>query len=132
MDLISREELLKHGMLVEDSQGCQFMAVPEDVIVSADSADVRPNIHARWESDGHGHIICTACKGAKLNTHRSKFCDSCGAIMDGEPKADDLSTMFENVDSFSESDKEKKKSWEIGPKREKGTGCTSTHNVLKR
>lgn len=47
-------------------------------------ADVRPNIHARWEGDGYGHIICTACKGAKLNTHRSKFCDSCGAIMDGE------------------------------------------------
>lgn len=48
------------------------------------SADVRPNIHARWESDGHGHIICIACKGVKLNTHMSKFCDSCGAIMDGE------------------------------------------------
>lgn len=53
-------------------------------LASIPSADVRPNIHARWESDGHGHIICTACKGAKLNTHRSKFCDSCGAIMDGE------------------------------------------------
>ncbi len=57
------------------------------LIDSLPPADVRENIHARWESDGHGHIICTACKKAKLNEHKSKFCDSCGAIMDGEPKA---------------------------------------------
>ena len=60
-----------------------------DYILSVLSKDVRPNIHARWESDGHGHIICTACKKAKLDTHRSKFCDLCGAIMDGERRCED-------------------------------------------
>jgi len=52
--------------------------------ISALFADVRPNIHARWESDGHGHIICTACKGANVSTWKSRFCPMCGAIMDGE------------------------------------------------
>ena len=45
-------------------------------------ADVRPNIHARWESDGHGHIICSACKEANVSTWKSRFCPMCGARMD--------------------------------------------------
>lgn len=51
-------------------------------VKSAPSADVRENIHARWESDGHGHIICTACKGANVSTWKSRFCPMCGARMD--------------------------------------------------
>ena len=46
------------------------------------SADVRENIHARWESDGHGHIICSACKEANVSTWKSRFCPMCGARMD--------------------------------------------------
>lgn len=87
-----------------------------DIIDSLPPADVSPNIHARWESDGHGHIICTACKGAKLNTHRSKFCDSCGAIMDGERQCERCIYHKENgcnrwvcIDA------------EVEPKGEKGT-----------
>lgn len=84
MSDMTKEEAIQH--LEEMKKGIFLWDTSEliEVCISALSADVRPNIHARWESDGHGHIICTACKGAKLNTHRSKFCDSCGAIMDGK------------------------------------------------
>lgn len=53
-----------------------------DIIDSLPPADVRPNIHARWESDGHGHIICSACKEANVSTWKSRFCPMCGARMD--------------------------------------------------
>lgn len=46
------------------------------------SADVRPNIHGHWEGDGHGHIICSACKEANVSTWKSRICPMCGARMD--------------------------------------------------
>ena len=66
-----------------------FDKLPEfcDMAISAISADVRPNIHARWESDGHGHIICSACKEANVSTWKSRFCPMCGANM-SEPKGE--------------------------------------------
>lgn len=79
-DLISRQAVLDEM----DKRHAEGDYINKGFIKGLPSADVRPNIHARWESDGHGHIVCTACKGTKLNTHRSKFCDSCGAIMDGK------------------------------------------------
>ena len=51
------------------------------------SADVRPNIHGHWEEDGHGHIICSACKEANVSTWKSRFCPHCGADM-REPKGE--------------------------------------------
>lgn len=50
--------------------------------ISALSADVRPNIHGHWEEDGHGHIICSACKEANVSIWKSRFCPMCGARMD--------------------------------------------------
>ena len=98
-DYISREELNQWWTPIDSTDlptdRC-LMVVLVDDIPSIPSADVRENIHARWESDGHGHIICTACKKAKLNTHRSKFCDSCGAIMDGKRECEHCSCHEEN------------------------------------
>lgn len=48
----------------------------------AKAADVRENVHGSWESDGYGHIYCIACNEANVTLWRSKFCPSCGAIMD--------------------------------------------------
>lgn len=111
-EYISREELLSR---INSTVLCSTHEARE-IIDSIPSADVRPNIHARWESDGHGHIICTACKGAKLDTHRSKFCDSCGAIMDGKRQCERCIYHKENgcirwvcIDA------------EVEPKGEKGT-----------
>ena len=131
-EYISREELIDRLSRAElSTEQIKMLVYPREAVDRAiydcSSADVRPNIHARWESDGHGHIICTACKGAKLNTHKSKFCDSCGAIMDGKRQCERCIYHKENgctrwfcIDA------------EVEPKGEKGTGCTSTHNVLKR
>lgn len=83
MEINVSDDVIK-SMIREEIQKKVNRIFSEEFAVSALSEDVRPNIHARWESDGYGHIFCTACKGAKLNTHKSKFCDSCGAIMDAE------------------------------------------------
>ena len=58
-------------------------------IVRIKPADVRENIHARWESDGHGHIVCTACKNTNVSEWKSRICPLCGAIMDGERRCED-------------------------------------------
>lgn len=75
------------GVIASD-EDIDFFTVDEklamEFAVSALSEDVRPNIHARWESDGHGHIICSACKEANVSTWKSRFCPMCGARMDAE------------------------------------------------
>jgi acetyl-CoA carboxylase beta subunit len=96
-----------------------------DIIDSLPPADVRENIHGHWELDeSDNSVTCDKCSCSMylndIMNGDGHFCPNCGADM-REPKADDLSTMFENVDSFSKSDKEKMKSWEIEPKGEKGT-----------
>lgn len=63
------------------------------------SADVRPNIHARWielpKAFNSNELPCK-CSNPKcgeilsfMNGYpKSKFCPSCGAIMDGAPKGE--------------------------------------------
>lgn len=34
-----------------------------------------------WVSDGHGHIVCTACNNANVTIWKSSFCPNCGADM---------------------------------------------------
>lgn len=94
-EYISREELLEKEKYLSD-WNIDLHYIDSEDVKTIPSADVKPNIHARWESDGHGHIICTACKKAKLDTHRSKFCDSCGAIMDGERQCEHCLYHVEN------------------------------------
>lgn len=38
----------------------------------------------KWKSDGHGHIVCTACNEVNVTTWKSKHCPCCGAEMKGE------------------------------------------------
>lgn len=38
----------------------------------------------KWKSDGHGHIICTACNEVNVSTWKSKHCPCCGAEMVGD------------------------------------------------
>ena len=67
------------------------------IVFTGKPADVRPNIHAYWEDlEPDKDILfksnmpyrCTAC-GQRAGKHKVstyKYCPSCGAIMDGEPK----------------------------------------------
>lgn len=80
-EYISREAV--DDMIYDYSRSCDVnYGQLSERLYSIPSADVRENIHARWESDGHGHIICTACKGANVSTWKSRFCPMCGARMD--------------------------------------------------
>ena len=65
-----------------------------ECINSVPSADVKPNIHAYWESIGeafqcsHCGTLCAVTETATHFIHHigDKFCRGCGAMMDAEPK----------------------------------------------
>ena len=65
------------------------------IVFTGKPADVRENIHARWEKPtgkiqpfGEDTRQCTGCGffTDKDGCYVYNFCPSCGAIMDGEPK----------------------------------------------
>lgn len=56
--------------------------VDNEEITSIDLHD--ENHKGHWEEDGHGHIICSACKEANVSTWKSRFCPMCGADMRGK------------------------------------------------
>lgn len=81
-----------------DSEVAMFMCEHfRKFVKELPSADVRENIHAYWEDlEPDKDILfksnmpyrCTAC-GQRAGKHKVstyKYCPSCGAIMDGEPK----------------------------------------------
>lgn len=37
----------------------------------------------KWISNGHGHIVCTACNEVNVSLWKSKHCPCCGAEMVG-------------------------------------------------
>ena len=114
-EYISREELLEKEKHQEDwNMFLDYVTIND--VKSIPSADVRENIHARWESDGHGHIVCTACKNTNVSEWKSRICPLCGAIMDGERRCEDC---------YYHTEKGCKR-WtcidaEVEPKGEKGT-----------
>lgn len=90
-DLISKQAVLNtldnaDKFLDEERTVEKYKELLTECIKVLPSADVRPNIHATWGEDGHGHIFCTACKETNVSEWKSRFCPLCGAIMDGEPK----------------------------------------------
>ena len=88
-EYISREELIDRLHKTElTADQIRMLVYPREevdrAIYDCSSADVRPNIHGHWEGDGHGHIVCSACKEANVSTWKSRFCPLCGADMRGE------------------------------------------------
>lgn len=76
---------------VDDVHGCGLL---EDVICEVDAqtaADVAPVVNGRWEHLGRDEWCCSAC-GFVIATEGSwdkpakKYCEDCGAKMDGERK----------------------------------------------
>lgn len=100
-DYISREEAIRavYGMVRPTGIDEMPYEYAEHVIADLPSVDVRPNIHAYWEDlEPDKDILfksnmpyrCTAC-GQRAGKHKVityKYCPSCGAIMDGEPKGE--------------------------------------------
>ncbi len=76
---------------VDDVHGCGLL---EDVICEVDAqtaADVAPVVHGRWAHLGGDEWCCPVC-GFVITTEGSwdkptkKYCEDCGAKMDGERK----------------------------------------------
>ena len=76
---------------VDDVHGCGLL---EDVICEVDAqtaANVAPVVHGRWGHLGGDEWCCSVC-GFVITTEGSwdkpakKYCEDCGAKMDGERK----------------------------------------------
>ena len=70
------EKALMKGM---QFTGYQSQAV--ECIMSVKTADVRENVHAKWDKSG-AFPVCTACGAGFHLPFEFDFCYHCGAIMD--------------------------------------------------
>ena len=119
-DLISRQAVLEGiaewivNGYADSEADCSHIS---SLVTHLPSVENKGEWISQYDEDGKtGWYECSRCHSERaFNTN---FCPDCGADM-REPKADDLSTMFENVVLLSKSDKEKMKSWEIEPKGKK-------------
>lgn len=88
-EYISREELLEKEKYLSD-WNIDLHYIDSEDVKTIPSADVRPNIHARWEKSEipNEQYVCSACGGAAwyYDWHgqiaKSKYCPNCGAVMD--------------------------------------------------
>ncbi len=110
-EYISREELIDRLRKTElSADQIRMLVYPKEAVIGAindcSSADVRKNIHGHWELD---------------ESDNSVTCDKCGCSMY-------LNDIMNGDGHFCPNCGADMRE----PKGEKGTGCTSTHNVLKR
>lgn len=89
-EYIKRETAVRAVMAakwVDGSDGAMAM----EIVASPPAANVAPVVHGRWEHLGGDEWCCSAC-GFVIATEGSwdkpakKYCEDCGAKMDGERK----------------------------------------------
>lgn len=89
-EYIKRETAVRAVMAakwVDGSDGAMAMGI----VASTPAADVAPVVNGRWEHLGGDEWCCSAC-GFVITTEGSwdkptkKYCEDCGAKMDGERK----------------------------------------------
>lgn len=89
-EYIKRETAVRAVMAakwVDGSDGAMAMGI----VASTPAADVAPVVYGRWEHLGGDEWCCSAC-GFVITTEGSwdkptkKYCEDCGAKMDGERK----------------------------------------------
>ena len=89
-EYIKREDAVNAVMAakwVDGSDGAMAM----EIVASLPAADVAPVVNGRWEHLGGDEWCCSAC-GFVITTEGSwdkptkKYCEDCGAKMDGERK----------------------------------------------
>lgn len=78
-------------MLAEEWLRCNFFNdIEYDAVIcaveDAPTVDAVEVVHAYWEGDEPGEWRCSHCKepAADAGYEQSRYCGSCGAIMDGE------------------------------------------------
>ena len=86
-EYIKRETLLERAEYDNNYR----LIIPAEAIKTARAADVAPVVNGRWEHLGGDEWCCSAC-GFVITTEGSwdkptkKYCEDCGAKMDGERK----------------------------------------------
>lgn len=84
MDYIRRDILIRN--IESDTRTILFCK--EDALKYVRNAlaeDVAPVRHGRWVRDDSGVIYCSKCgEEHEWDEYRATYCDSCGALMDGE------------------------------------------------
>ena len=77
----------------EDGDADDIPCVFKEDIEKIPAADVRENVHGAWIKYPSGELICSNCGHRRCKGHlnsnlrfwfvRPKFCEACGAVMDG-------------------------------------------------
>ena len=124
-EYISREELIDRLRKTElSADQIRMLVYPREAVVRAiydcPPADVRENIHGHWIKINSGNedfpesIVCDRCNHE--NSH-----------LDFNEHNEPIGKVFVTSNFCPNCGADMRE-----PKVEKGTGCTSTHNVLKR
>ena len=67
-----------HGSVNECLRGVRYG------VKSLPAADVAPVRHAYWIDHHSGGSFCSSCKRWVPYNHHPKYCETCGALMDGK------------------------------------------------
>ena len=62
----------------------KLVEATRDYIASLSAADVAPVRHAYWIDHHSGGSFCSSCKRWVPYNHHPKYCETCGAKMDGK------------------------------------------------
>lgn len=74
--------LIDADKLYPDRMTKEGLAISQSQIANAETVEERKV--GKWISDGHGHIVCTACNEVNVTIWKSKYCPCCGAEMVGD------------------------------------------------
>ena len=81
-DYIERASV--HSIIEQTSTFAFTRGGMHERVDSLPSADVAPVRHAYWIDHHSGGSFCSSCKRWVPYNHHPKYCETCGALMDGK------------------------------------------------
>ena len=83
-EYIERAALKQELAPYEENDFSQQMDVILAIVDAQPTADVAPVRHAYWIDHHSGGSFCSSCKRWVPYNHHPKYCETCGALMDGK------------------------------------------------
>ena len=83
-EYIERAALKRELAPYEENDFSQQMDVILAIVDAQPAADVAPVRHAHWIGRHSGGSFCSYCKRWVPYNYHPKYCETCGALMDGK------------------------------------------------
>jgi len=79
------EKLLYLDSLIESDEDVRVLSAAASIVRKVADGEYAPIVHGKWIicSDGY-YPYCSKCKQEPKSGKMSKYCPSCGALMDGK------------------------------------------------